>query len=229
MIGYDEVWSEAYGLQLRHITRRLDDTVDCAARELVTIPDDIPKDSVVVKLNSNHLKRINKDDFCDMSKLRILDLGDNQISDVDDGSFKDLVILKTLKITLNTLTTLTNNIFQGLSNLTMLDLSNNNIQFIHKSAFKDLTSLQTLDLGRNKLQQVIDIQQIFQLPQIQAVNLTHNLFSSFETKHLLHNFFSNLEELIISSPNMKTFSISTPIFPKLKKLDLAVSRNSHRA
>ncbi|XP_032437375.1 toll-like receptor 13 isoform X2 [Xiphophorus hellerii] len=199
--------------------------LDCASRELVVIPNDIPKDSAVVKLNSNQLKKINIDDFCNLSKLKILDLGDNQISDVDDGSFKDLVTLKTLKLTQNTLTTLTNNIFQGLSNLTVLDLSNNNINFIQPFAFQDLTNLQNLDLGRNKIQQVSDIQQIFQLPQIQMVNLTHNLFSSFETKHLLHNFTSNLEELIISSPNMKSFSISTPIFPNLTKLDLAVSRN----
>uniref|UniRef100_A0A3P9PVX7 TIR domain-containing protein n=1 Tax=Poecilia reticulata TaxID=8081 RepID=A0A3P9PVX7_POERE len=150
--------------------------LDCASRELVAVPNDIPKDSAVVKLNSNQLKRINTDDFCDLSKLRILDLGDNQIS----------VTLKTLKLTWNTLSTLTNNIFQALS--------------------------------------ITDIQ-IFQLPQIQTVNLTHNLFSSFETKHLLHNFTLNLKELIISSPNMRTFSISTPIFPNIMKLDLAVCRN----
>uniref|UniRef100_A0A3P9PVS7 TIR domain-containing protein n=1 Tax=Poecilia reticulata TaxID=8081 RepID=A0A3P9PVS7_POERE len=155
--------------------------LDCASRELVAVPNDIPKDSAVVKLNSNQLKRINTDDFCDLSKLRILDLGDNQIS----------VTLKTLKLTWNTLSTLTNNIFQALSSLTVLDLSNNNIH-----------SIQTF-----------------------TVNLTHNLFSSFETKHLLHNFTLNLKELIISSPNMRTFSISTPIFPNIMKLDLAVCRN----
>uniref|UniRef100_A0A3Q2CH26 TIR domain-containing protein n=1 Tax=Cyprinodon variegatus TaxID=28743 RepID=A0A3Q2CH26_CYPVA len=203
-------------------------SLDCANKKLVTIPDEIPKDAVLVKLNSNQLKRINKGDFLDMSKLKILDVGENNISDVDEGSFKDLVILATLRIASNTLTNLPKNIFQGLSNLISLDLSHNRIQFIHELAFQDLTSLKTLDLDYNKLQQIVHFQPIFQLPHIQRVNLSHNSFLCFNTTQLFRNLSSNLEELILSTHKMKTFSISTPVFPNLKKLVLYRSHSALR-
>uniref|UniRef100_A0A3Q3H263 TIR domain-containing protein n=1 Tax=Kryptolebias marmoratus TaxID=37003 RepID=A0A3Q3H263_KRYMA len=194
--------------------------LNCASRKLMTVPDDIPKDAVSVKLPNNQIKNINKEDFCGMSKLTYLDLSENLISYVDIGSFIDLILLKTLKMGQNNLTSLTGNMFQGLSNLTMLDLNENNIQFIHASAFQFLTSLQMLDLGYNMLQKVFDIQPILQLTQIQRLDLRYNQFPSFETKDLMLNI-SSLKELSISGNNLERFSITTPAFPYLKKLEFS--------
>ncbi|KAK2830932.1 hypothetical protein Q5P01_018863 [Channa striata] len=182
-----------------------DVVLNCANHELLTIPDDIPKDVSSLKLFSNLIKKVNKEDFGNLSKLRILDLSFNQISH---------------------LTQLTANIFQGLSNLTKLDLSNNNIQFIHSKGFQFLTSLQTVFLESNNIQQITDIQPILQLPQIQKLDIKRNHFTSFETKDLLFNGSSCLKVLDVSHNNLKRFSITTPTFPHLESIDLSGCRQT---
>ncbi|XP_043993690.1 toll-like receptor 13 isoform X1 [Gambusia affinis] len=201
-------------------------SLDCANRKLVTIPDDILKDAVSVKLGHNLIQRVHQGDFCGMSKLKILDLEYNLVVQVDDGSFTDLVSLEALNMGRNRLTNLTSNVFQGLSSLTALDLSQNRIQFIHDSAFRVLTSLQSVNFQGNMLQRIVDIQPILQLPQIHTIDLTYNLFYSFETKDLHLNFSSSLKELSVHSHKLIKFGITTPIFPHLHKLYLSMSSNS---
>ncbi|KAM4725648.1 uncharacterized protein FYW61_013715 [Anableps anableps] len=206
-----------------HAISSADVSLDCTNRELVIIPDDIPKDAVSVQLGGNLIQRINQRDFCDMSKMKILNLEYNKIAHMDDGPFAHLVSLKALNMRKNKLTNLTSNLFQGLSNLSVLDLSQNNIQFIHESAFQGLISLKSVNLEENMVQQIVDIQSIIQLPQIHTLSLHYNLFTSFETKDLPQNFSSGLKELSVSGHNLKKFSITTPIFPYLEKLQLSMS------
>lgn len=182
---------------------------------------------VSVQLGVNLTQRINQGDFGDMTKIKTLTLDSNRIDHVDDGSFSDLVSLKALYLRKNKLSNLTSNLFLGLSNLTVLYLCDNNIQFIHDSAFQFLTGLEIVDLGDNDLQQIVHIQPILQLPHIHTISLSCNLFHSFETKDLPQNFSSGLEELYISSPDLKNFSITTPIFPYLHKLELSVHVDDH--
>nr|ULE72736.1 toll-like receptor 13 isoform a [Trachinotus ovatus] len=180
-----------------------DVALDCAQRELLTVPDDIPRD---------------------VSSLRFLYLGFNQIAHMDDGSFIHLTALTTLDIHFNKLTKLTGNLFQGLSNLTKLDLSFNSIHFIHTSAFQFLPSLQTLRLEDNKLQQMADIQAILQLPNLLWLSISNNLFHSFQTKDLQLNVSSSLKALDISeNVKLENFSITTPIFPHLESIDFSSS------
>uniref|UniRef100_A0A3Q2PQM1 TIR domain-containing protein n=1 Tax=Fundulus heteroclitus TaxID=8078 RepID=A0A3Q2PQM1_FUNHE len=195
-------------------------SVDCTNGGLATVPDDVPKDTVSLEFAGNRLKKV-KDDFHGMSRLTYLGLRKNSITCVNDGSFSDLVSLKTLILTVNELSNLTRNMFQGLSNITMLDLSHNSIAFIHASAFQSLTSLQNLDLAHNMIQNIAYIQPIIQLPQIQMLNLRCNSFSFFETKMFTMNDSSSLEQLIIASDYLKKFSITTPIFPYLQILELS--------
>ncbi|XP_032437378.1 toll-like receptor 13 [Xiphophorus hellerii] len=199
-----------------------DMALDCANRKIEKIPKDIPTDAVSLNLNNNWMQKINEGDFSGMSKLRTLDLTSNQIAHVDQGSFIDLMFLQTLCMGNNKLNVLTSNMFQGLHNLTVLFLNNNGIQVIHTRAFQFLTSLQTLDLGNNRLRQITDIQPVLQLPQITMLGLKCNGFSSFETKDLLLNQPSNLKELDISGDSLTIFSISTPVFPYLQKIEISM-------
>ncbi|XP_015230537.1 PREDICTED: toll-like receptor 13 [Cyprinodon variegatus] len=196
--------------------------LDCAKRKIETVPKDIPKDVVSLKLNNNWLQKINKDDFLGMSKLRTLDLTVNQITDVDQGSFIDLIFLKTLRMGNNKLNYLINNMFQGLSNLTVLLLNNNGIQFIDSRAFQSLINLETLDIGNNRLQQITDIQPILQLPRIRTLGLKCSGFSSFNTRDLQLGLPSNLKELDISGDYLKVFSLTKPIFPYLHRVEFTM-------
>ncbi|XP_067361808.1 toll-like receptor 3 [Channa argus] len=175
--------------------------VDCSNRDLVTVPDDIPRGVSSRTLSNNLLNKINREDFGNLSNLRILDLHSNLISHVNDESFIHLGTLTLLDMAFNKLTNLTANLFQGLSNLTRLDLTGNNIWFIQSSAFRFLTSLQTVILDENKLQQITDIQPILQLPHLQELSIVENQFVSFESKDLLMNMSSSLRVLAVSGSN----------------------------
>ncbi|KAK2920571.1 toll-like receptor 13 [Channa argus] len=194
--------------------------VDCSERELVTVPDDIPRDVSSVKLSFNKISEINRNNFRNLSRLQILDLQFNWIANVDDRSFIHLGELTTLDMSSNYVSNLTAKLFEGLSNLTKLDLSRNYIGFIHPSAFHFLTSLQTVLLFDNWLRQITDIEPILQLPHLQELSISYNLFSSFETKDLRLNVSSGLKVLDVSLNKLKKFSITTPIFPQLKVIDL---------
>ncbi|XP_039676586.1 toll-like receptor 13 [Perca fluviatilis] len=200
-----------------------DVVLDCTNHELVTVPDDIPRDASGVFLSINQLEQINRDDFRDLSKLRFLALEENLIAHVDDGSFIHLVALTSLYMANNKLTDLTGNLFQGLSNLTMLDLARNNIKSIHTSAFQSLSRLETVILDSNKLQQVADILPVLQLPLIHKLSVRSNLFPSFQTKDLLLNEPSSLKVLDFSNKVFEKFSITTEIFPHLEMIDFSMS------
>ncbi|XP_030596974.1 toll-like receptor 13 [Archocentrus centrarchus] len=202
-----------------------DVSLDCTNRELLTVPDDLPRDAVSVNLFNNKLEKIHRDDFGDMPKLICVSLDLNKIAHVDDGAFIRLVALKKLCMQDNRLTNLTGGLFQGLSDLTMLDLRRNQIQFIHRMTFQHLTSLETVFLDSNRLQQVTSIQSILQLPHIQKLTISSNLFSSFQTKDLPPNVSSSLTMLGLSSNKLKEFSITTPIFRDLHLIDLSLNND----
>ncbi|CAG5887586.1 unnamed protein product [Menidia menidia] len=195
--------------------------LECGNSKLVTIPDDLPKNAVSVNLLNNKLTWIKKEDFGGLTKLRHLNLQHNDIARVDSGSFSDLETLKRLHISSNKITNLTCDIFQGLSNLTELLLDRNEIQVIPACALRFLTSLLSLDLSSNMIQQVTDIQPVLQLSQLQILNIRLNQLSSFETKDLLLNESSNLRVLDVSFNKLEKFSITTPIFPYLQRIDLS--------
>uniref|UniRef100_A0A087XZ43 TIR domain-containing protein n=1 Tax=Poecilia formosa TaxID=48698 RepID=A0A087XZ43_POEFO len=187
--------------------------------------------------------KINGGDFSGMSKLRILDLTSNQIAQVDEGSFIDLMFLQTLCMGNNKLNVLMSNMFQGLSNLTVLFLNNNGIQVIHATAFQFLTSLQTLDLGNNRLRQLtcedfenttqlrelylkrnrisqVDYCVFLNLESLKLLDLSFNQLMTFEN----NIFLPKLEILNINHNEIAFLEILDFLgFQSLKQLDLAVN------
>ncbi|XP_071377481.1 leucine-rich repeat-containing protein 3 [Centroberyx affinis] len=89
--------------------------VQCMSRNLEKIPSDLPRDTVVLLLASNHITKIPNQAFKELHRLQELDLSNNDIEEVDVGAF------------------------QGVSDsLRVLDLSNNRIQSVPKEAFARL-------------------------------------------------------------------------------------------
>ncbi len=89
--------------------------VQCMSRNLDKIPADIPRDTVVLLLASNHITHVPNHAFKELHHLQELDLSNNDIESMDVGAF------------------------QGLSDsLLVLDLANNHIQSVPKEAFAHL-------------------------------------------------------------------------------------------
>ncbi|KAG7501472.1 leucine-rich repeat-containing protein 3-like [Solea senegalensis] len=89
--------------------------VQCVSRNLEKIPSDLPRDTVVLLLSSNHITHIPNHAFKELHYLQEVDLSHNDIETMDVGAF------------------------QGVSDsLLMLDLSNNHIQSVPKEVFARL-------------------------------------------------------------------------------------------
>lgn len=89
--------------------------VQCMSCNLESIPPDLPRDTVVLLLASNHITHIPNHAFKELHDLQELDLSNNDIETVDLGAF------------------------HGVSDsLRVLDLSNNRIQSVPKEAFARL-------------------------------------------------------------------------------------------
>lgn len=104
-------------------------------------------------LNNNLIVNVDTRAFRNCSALKELDLSSNALLDVPEA-VQELTFLKTLDLGENQISDFRNGTFKNLNQLTGLRLIDNNIGNITKGMFWDLPSLQVLNLAKNKIQSV---------------------------------------------------------------------------
>lgn len=98
-----------------HCTERNGVVVQCTSRNLESIPSELPKDTVVLLLSSNRIRRVPKEALADLRRLRELDLSHNSLESVEDGAFAGVA-----------------------DSLRSLDLSNNQLSRLPRDTFTKL-------------------------------------------------------------------------------------------
>ena len=88
------------------------------------------------------------------SALQTLDLTNNRLSSIENGTFKELRNLQTLHIADCRLTNLQVGLFDDLVNLKVLDLDYNKIKFLKAGIFSKLVSLEKLYIHNNSIQYI---------------------------------------------------------------------------
>lgn len=107
-----------------HCTERNGMMVQCTSRNLDNIPDNLPKDTVVLLLSSNQIRVIPKEAFMDLHRLRELDLSHNSLDSVEVGAFEGVSdSLRTMDLSNNQLGSLPKDTFTKLH--ARVRLSNN--------------------------------------------------------------------------------------------------------
>lgn len=197
--------------------------VDCSCRQLLVVPDDLPRDATVVKLGYNRLRQVRRSDGEGLTRLKVLYLSMNVIVHIQDGSFVHMGSLEELHLDQNRLSQLTENLFEGLSELLYLDLSSNSIRSIHPSSFQPLSRLQTVHLSDNMLKELREVQPLLSLVGLKNVSLGNNLISRFLSEELLLERPSSIRVLDVSRSSFEAFSLSAATFPQLDMLDLSSS------
>lgn len=86
-----------------------------------------------------------------LSMLRTLDLGENAISDIQQGAFRNLNQLTGLRLIDNQIGNITKNMFANLPRLNVLNLAKNRIQTIERGSFDQNIEIEALRLDRNYL------------------------------------------------------------------------------
>lgn len=108
----------------------------------------------------------------ELTFLKTLDLGENQISDFRNGTFKNLNQLTGLRLIDNVIGNLTRGMFWDLPNLQVLNLAKNKIQSIERGTFERNTQIEAIRLDANFLS---DINGVFAaLASLLWLNLSEN-------------------------------------------------------
>ncbi|KAF7207400.1 asporin [Nothobranchius furzeri] len=122
--------------------------VQCSDQGLISVPEKIPEDTVMIDLQNNDITEIQEDDFKGLNKLYGLFLNNNKISKIHPKAFRNMDHLRLLYLSYNLLTEIPANLPP---NIIELRFHENNINRIQKDAFKGLRKLHVLELGANPL------------------------------------------------------------------------------
>ncbi|XP_013802760.1 epiphycan [Apteryx mantelli] len=142
-------------------------TVYCDDRELDVVPP-LPKKTMYFYSRYNRIRKINRNDFANLSNLKRIDLTANFISEIHEDAFWILPQLQELVLRENRIRQLP----ELPSTLTFIDISNNRLgrRGIRNEAFKDLHELQHLYITDNNLDHIP-----LPLPEsLQALHLQNN-------------------------------------------------------
>ena len=173
-------------------------------------------------LTSKGITSLSSGDFAELSNLKYLYLGINQLSSLPEDIFDGLSNLQYLLLGGNDLNSLPEDIFAELSDLQYLYLNNNNLSSLPEDIFAGLSDLDTLLLYNNDLSSLP--KDIFdELSDLRILYLYNNDLSS-----LPEDVFDELSDLrTLYLYNNDLSSLPEDIFDGLSKLDtLFVSGNS---
>lgn len=120
---------------------------------LTDLPEDLFSNmrnltSLNLRMNKLHLS---PNVFEHVTKLNILELGQNKIQALPHGLFKHLKALKQLNLWQNSLLYLNSEAFNGLESLEELDLSLNILETLTSDVFSKLPNLKGINLSKNNL------------------------------------------------------------------------------
>lgn len=107
---------------------------------------------VYLQLSYNRIRTIPKGTFFFFVNLRLLDLGHNEISSVEN--LAGLSKLEHLSLAYNNIDVLTEMMFEGLHELKVLDVSHNGLTRIDDAPLLNLFNLHTMDVSGNQIHQV---------------------------------------------------------------------------
>jgi len=134
-----------------------------------------------IHISNKIIRKIDPNLFNGFTKLTILDLSNNQLTQLSDQQFGGLINLKKLYLNNNKIEILgfgwdNRKLFEGLNKLEVLHLNKNKIQSLPEYVFKDLANLFELNLESNYIKS-IHYESLSGLINLKVLNLRWNCIS----------------------------------------------------
>uniref|UniRef100_H2LMF8 Slit homolog 2 (Drosophila) n=1 Tax=Oryzias latipes TaxID=8090 RepID=H2LMF8_ORYLA len=127
-------------------------TVDCSNQKLTKIPDHIPQYTAELRLNNNEFTVLEATGiFKKLPHLRKINLSNNRITDIEEGTFEGASGVNELILTSNKLENIHHSMLKGLGGLRTLMLRSNRISCVSNSSFVGLSSVRLLSLYDNQV------------------------------------------------------------------------------
>eukprot|EP00079_Xenopus_tropicalis_P037760 XP_017951531.1 PREDICTED: leucine-rich repeat-containing protein 38 [Xenopus tropicalis] len=148
-------------------------TIDCRDQGLPSLPSSFPLDVRKLLAANNHIQTIPADLLLFYGDLIYLDLKNNSLTSLEEGTFSSSSRLLFLDLSYNNLTQLDAGTFKSAEKLIKLYLGNNNLSEVHEAAFESLSSLQVLELHNNNLQS-LSVTALEALTSLRTIRLDGN-------------------------------------------------------
>ncbi|XP_061840387.2 slit homolog 2 protein isoform X2 [Nerophis lumbriciformis] len=127
-------------------------TVDCSNQKLSKIPDHVPQYTAELRLNNNEFTVLEATGiFKKLPQLRKINLSNNRITDIEEGTFEGASGVNELILTSNRLENVHHRMLKGLAGLRTLMLRSNRISCVSNSSFVGLSSVRLLSLYDNQI------------------------------------------------------------------------------
>lgn len=181
-------------------------------RDMVNIPQDLPTNLGMLLFKSNNLANLTIVSFNKFPYLQGIDLSNNRIEDIENGTFLKQRLLTQLVLQDNKLTKLTPEMFHSLKALEKLHLQKNSISGLQRGVFSSLKSLRVLKLHDNDLKRIVN-GTFIGLDYLEELDLSGNCIKELADESL-GNLMSlkiiNLSYNAIKTVHEQTFSC-TPL------------------
>ncbi|XP_052083069.1 toll-like receptor 4 [Mytilus californianus] len=117
---------------------------DCSSRNLTFIPTECPQNTSELYLANNYLNILGKETFSRYTHLTYLDIGNCNITSIEQSAFDDLTQLKDLIFFNNPMKTFQTNVFAPLNDLRVLSVSHNLLSTYPRESWSDFFKITTL-------------------------------------------------------------------------------------
>lgn len=176
------------------------DLIFCFNHQSSTVPQ-VPASTRELYIFRNGIDTLKLDDFSGLGQLELLDLSQNELTEVPDRVFQVLSMLKNLDLSSNHITHISEDSFSGLVQLERLYLHSNRIHSIHSEAFESLENLLELKLQGNQL---LSLPTLF-FPRLLLLDLSNNNIPTLEPSDL---WTPHLEALKVSNLGLSSLDKS---------------------
>jgi Leucine-rich repeat (LRR) protein len=175
-----------------------------------------------LNLGSNEINQLNVQSFNGLGNLRELKLNFNRIKLVQNGLFGNLSMLEKLWLQSNDINKLDSNCFSSLANLKDLDISSNRLNYIQNGPFQALTLLEILRINENDIAS-IENESFDSLVNLSLLSMDSNKLIKIQNG-LLKNL-ARLETLLLHLNEIDTIEIgSLDSLDNLAELDLSSNK-----
>ncbi|XP_046405329.1 leucine-rich repeats and immunoglobulin-like domains protein 3 [Ischnura elegans] len=194
----------------------------CSREGLMEVPKNIPKWVERLNLGNNQISFLGNGSFENLTSLVDLKLNRNHIHGFGKGVFKNLNALKSLELNKNNLTEIKGLTFTGLDSLEVLAMKRNSISALLDGAFFTLKSMTELQLDHNEIKNVTK-GWLYGLSSLSILSLSHNRIVYIEPS--AWDSCQSLSKLVLSYNRLH--KIDKGIFDYLSKLT-SLSLNYNR-
>ncbi|XP_035676353.1 leucine-rich repeat-containing protein 15-like isoform X2 [Branchiostoma floridae] len=178
-------------------------------------------DFAELSLSFNHLSNLRADMFTWLANLEFLHLKNNEISDIQAGTFNSTPELISLWLYYNKLTNLRSDMFTGLGNLETLYLSNNEISDILAGTFSSTPQLTSLYLNNNKITNL-------RLDMFRGLGILETLWlHNNEISDIQAGTFNSMPQLVILDlQNNRLTVLNAEMFAELSAISVNIANRT---